>query len=88
MAFRNPSVELHVTAGKSYVPCFVHLLVIHSFPVYYLGNDVDLFAIFTFSETGGLSFAYWEFSFHFSNHKEGIAATIKGIPQKTVKVFK
>ena len=41
VAFRNPSVEL--TAGKSYVPCFVHLPVIHSFPVYCLGKDVDFF---------------------------------------------
>ena len=78
MAFRNPFVEL--TAGKSYVPCFVHLPVIHSFPAYCLGKDVDFLSIFTFSETGGLIFAYWEFSFQFSNHKEGIAATIKGIP--------
>ena len=41
VAFRNPSVAL--TAGKSYVLCFVHLLVIYSFPVYCLGKDVDFF---------------------------------------------
>ena len=75
MAFRNPSVEL--TAGKSYVLCFVHLLVIYSFPVYWLGKGVDFFFIFTFSETGVLIFAYWEFSFQISNHKHGMAATIK-----------
>ena len=80
MAFKNPSVQL--TAGKSYVLCFVHLLFIYSFPVYCLGKVVDFFFsyIFIFSETGGLIFAYWEFSFQFSNHKHGMAATIKSIP--------
>ena len=34
----------------------------------------------TFSETGGLIFAYWEFLFQFSNHKHGMAATIKSTP--------
>ena len=38
------------------------------------------FFIFTFSETGGLIFAYWEVSIQFSNHKYGMAATIKSIP--------
>ena len=59
MAFRNPSVEL--TAGKSYVLCFVQLLVMYSFPVYCLRKDVEFFFVFTFSEAGGLIFAYWEF---------------------------
>ena len=38
------------------------------------------FFIFTFSETVDLIFAYWEFSFQFSYHKHGMAATIKSIP--------
>ena len=53
--FRNPSVEL--TAGKSYIVCFVHVLVICFFPVWCLGKDVEFLFIFTFGETGGLIFA-------------------------------
>ena len=55
VAFRNPSVEL--TAGKSYVLCFVHLLLIYSFLVI-VWERCGFFPIFTFSETGGLIFAY------------------------------
>ena len=45
------------------------------------------FFIFTFSETGGLIFAYWEFSFQFSNHKHGMAATIKKYTLENSKGF-
>ena len=57
MAFRRPSVEL--TAGKSYILCLVHLLVIYIvfLSFYCLGKDVDFFFIFAFSKTGGLIFA-------------------------------
>ena len=57
VALRNPSVEL--TAEKSNVVCFVHLLVTYFFPVWCLRKDVEFLFIFTFSEIGGLMFAYW-----------------------------
>ena len=51
------------------------------------GKRCGFFFIFTFSETGGLIFAYWEFSFQFSNHKHGMAATIKKYTLENSKGF-
>ena len=59
--FRNTSVKL--TAGESYVVCFVHIIVIYFFPIWCLGKAVEFLFICTFGETIGLIFACWEFSF-------------------------